>query len=257
MVKVLYKYRGYSDRSLEIIANRQVYFATWEQLNDPFDCRIDIARSLETACIEAKARDSPAVRATLEKFCNLGDFYSNAQADVAKAGIFSLAKSPVSAPMWAHYGSNHKGFCLGFRLSEKFTKHDKDEGIIGVAHVDYCNDNPFTELFHEFAAKVSRGTGDEENLNATWADFWQSIYSAGLTSKNEAWKYEEEARVLKKEGGLVSFEPPELVEVVFGMDMPPSARETIMSLLESSEWGHVRLKEIQRGSGFALKAVAV
>ena len=257
MAKVLYKYRDYSVRSLEVIVNRQVYFATSEQLNDPFDCRIDIRRSLGAALEEAKQQCLSELHAILDGFGKLDDFYCRAEADIAKAGIFSLSRSPVSAPSWAHYASNHKGFLLGFGLSEKFAKRGKDEGIIGMVPVDYCNDNPFTKFFHEFAAKVSRGTGDEENLNATWADFWQSIYSAGLTSKNEAWKYEEEARVLKKEGGLVSFEPPELVEVVFGMDMPPSARETIMSLLESSEWEHVRLKEIQRGSGFTLKAVAV
>lgn len=257
MKKVLYKYRDYSARSLEIIANRQVHFATSEQLNDPFDCRLDIVGSLEAARTKAEKRGSPAMRLALGRLGKLGDFYSKAEADTGKVGVFSLAQSPASAPMWAHYASNHKGFCLGFHLSEKFTKHDKDEGTIGMVPVIYCNDNPVKELFLEFAARDSRDTGDEDTLNATWGDFWQSIYSAGLTSKSKHWKYEREIRVLRKGGGLVSFDPSELVEVVFGLAMLPPTRKTVLTLLAAGEWKHVKVKEILRGPGFTLHVVDI
>lgn len=50
---ILYKYRGYSARTLETLINREVYFSSSAQLNDPHDCRLSIRDALRAAVEDA------------------------------------------------------------------------------------------------------------------------------------------------------------------------------------------------------------
>jgi hypothetical protein len=46
---VLYKYRAINKRLIESLINQTLYFARPDELNDPFDCRIDLQKE-EISC---------------------------------------------------------------------------------------------------------------------------------------------------------------------------------------------------------------
>ncbi len=236
----LYKYRNYSAKSLEIFIKREVYFANPQSLNDPFDCRIDIVDSLNQVTKAVKPQHN-AGASSLINLRNNSQFLGEIQSDLTGLGIFSLSKDPMNVLMWSHYAANHSGFCIGFKLSEKFTEFNATEEIIGCVPVRYTKNNPFVDYFRKIAKTKSR----PELV-------WQTLHTDGMTSKAQAWSYEQEVRVLRKKPGPVSFFSNELVEVIFGLSMPKESRETIQKLLSAPEWHHVHIKEVYRINGFKL-----
>jgi len=226
-----------------MLIKRQLYFATPVQLNDPYDCRISIRQALSQAIEGVERNGSRSFRQTLERLRKIDHIYEKMETDIGSVGVLSLSKCPTNVVMWTHYADNHRGFCAGFQLSEKFTTHHNDEQIVGICGVHYSGENPFVEFFEEIA------TAEKP---PSWEEFWQSLLSMGMVAKAVAWGYEEEVRVLRKEGGPVSFEPSELAEIVFGMNMPASDRATLRQLLAGGEWSHVKFKEIVRSKAFAV-----
>ena len=59
---ILYKYRAYSARSLEMLIRRELYFAAPASLNDPYDCQINIRDSLAIAIERATDIKNIALR---------------------------------------------------------------------------------------------------------------------------------------------------------------------------------------------------
>ena len=49
--------------------------------------------------------------------------------------------------MWSHYGDEHRGICLTYKLPEKLTDHTLGE-VIGLHPVEYAK-NPITDWFIE------------------------------------------------------------------------------------------------------------
>lgn len=226
-----------------MVIKRQLYFATPVQLNDPYDCRISIRQALSQAIEGAEPNGNPTFCQTLERLRKLDHIYEKMEADIGSVGVLSLSSCPINVVMWTHYANNHRGFCAGFQLSEKFTTHLNDEEIAGICSVDYSGKNPYVEFFEKIAVAQNP---------PSWEDFWQELLSTGMVAKAVAWGYEKEVRVLRKGGGPVSFEPSELAEIVFGMNMPDPDRDTLRYLLRGAEWNHVKFREIVRPEGFAV-----
>lgn len=243
----LYKYRCYSARSLEMLIKREVYFASPDQLNDPYDCRLNIRDALSAAIDKAAEVRNQALEEHLKRFRKMDPLYDKMQAQIQGAGVFSLARSPKNVLMWSHYGADHRGFAAGFQLSEKFTTHHNDEQIIGAAEAFYAEVNPFSKFFEQFSPRTNESDG---------TDFWTSILEIGLRAKGDPWAYEEEVRVLRKTPGPVRYAPAELTEIVFGMNMPYAQQATLRQVLAGPEWEHVQFQKVVRADGFEVKIVA-
>lgn len=244
----LYKYRSYSAQSLEVLIKKEIYFASPDQLNDPYDCHLVISDALSAAIEKARSDGNSGLEGQLTRFTALKDSYAKMQADIQGSGVFSLARSPKNVLMWSHYADDHRGFALGFNLSERFTTHRNCEQIIGIADAYYALANPFTKFLEEFVptAKVS-----------DWNDFWTSILEIGLRAKGACWEYEDEVRVLRKVPGPVKYDPSELSEVIFGLNMPSAQQRTLRDLLKAkaAEWKHVQFRKVVRADGFAVDLV--
>jgi hypothetical protein len=104
--------------------------------------------------------------------------------------------------------------------------------------------NPFIDFFEE-VARVEKPP--------EWGDFWMGLLSTGMAAKAKCWDYEAEVRVLRKGTGPVPFTAPELVEIIFGLNMPPAHRATVRTILSGSDWAHVRFKEVARSDSFTLQ----
>lgn len=242
----LYKYRAYNTNSLAMLINREFYFPDPARLNDPYDCQISIMEAVEQAVEYAEKTAQYSVKNKLSKLIKLNDLYTKIENDIKSCGILSFSKSNDDVLMWSHYGNEHRGFCLGFDLS-KFTKYNEKHSIIGASDVYYCKTNPFFDFFMDIGKS-------EEILQ--WNKFWLPLLNLGLIAKSKAWKYEKEVRVVRKKYGLVSFEPAELVEIVFGLRTPEPHEKTIRTILKQKEWQHVKYKRvIHKGKGFMIKVV--
>lgn len=241
---ILYKYKSFSANSLSILINKELYFASPEKLNDPYDCRIDIVAALESAVELAGKKTNKDIKTKLEKLKGLNHIFKKIEHDIQSTGILSLSRLNKNILMWSHYADEHRGFCLGFQLSKDITDYNMDNRMVASDDVIYSADNPFLEYFIKFA---------ENNNIPKWDDFWPLLIQIGLQSKSKPWKYEKEVRIIRKEPGIVPFKPAELSEVIYGLNMSEENRLTVQNLLSGAEWKHVRLKEmIKKGHKYNL-----
>lgn len=242
--QILYKYRSFDCWSLSILKNREFYFSDPEHFNDPVDCQIGIYSALKSAVALAQKED-PSVKGKIEKLKSLENIYSRLEKDVKHSAVFSLSKEENNVLMWSHYSDSHRGFSLGFALSDTFTTYNEANAIIGTSEVYYTENNPFVDYFLEF----SKCTDTPE-----WNSFWVPLLTIGLVAKSEAWEYEKEVRIIRGKPGKVKFSPSELRVVIFGLNMNKKRRKTIRKLLSGNEWSHVQFKKVIReNDGFKLR----
>ena len=240
----LYKYRAYTAYALEMLINRELYFARPDELNDPYDCRLNIGTSLGAAIARAEQLQNQELHQRLQRLRGIDHVYEKMDRDLSSLGVFSLSRTPTHVLLWSHYAGNHSGFCAGFQFSEGLITHRGPHGIIGASDVGYSTSNPFIEFFEEIAST--------QNV-PPWEEVWPTLLSVGMAVKADAWRYEEEVRILRKEPGLVPFAPGELTEIVFGLNMSSRSRATLRRLFSGNDWTHVRFKEIVRVHDFSFQ----
>lgn len=122
-----------------------------------------------------------------------------------------FSKSPVIAPLWAHYGNNHKGFVVGFDTDQI----QEDFPNVLVRDVTY-RDIPSEDITNRLLLAAQRMKfRDAELLRRT-------VYFHGYFSKYSAWSYEEEIRG-------VNFE--EYVEDVSGRQILYVPKDGVSSII--------------------------
>ena len=235
----LYKYRQYTAQSLEIIINRELYFPSPQQLNDPYDCQFSIPNALQAAItsVDTIPKIKEPMSKKLQQFGKLEDIYAKMARDWEGLGVLSLSEVSDSALMWTHYADEHRGFCLGFDLCEPFTGYNEEHLVVGCTKVEYFAHNPFKEYFMKICLKGQL---------PDWEEFWMTLLSMGMAAKTEPWSYESEVRVLRKEPGAIPYESRMLSQVIFGSRMKDRQRAILRRLLSQSEWDHVKFSEMRK-----------
>jgi hypothetical protein len=237
----LFKYKAFDRNSLSMLINKEIYFAPPEELNDPYDCQIDINQSLNVAIGMAPTE----IKKELAKYLQAQDLLQRINSDAKAAGIFSLSGKPLDMKMWTHYASNHTGFCIGFQLSDYFLKYNEKEKIIGTSPVYYSKSNPFIDFFGKIAVNPEKPKYEE---------FWATLLNLSLIAKSETWLEEEECRITRAEPGLVSFSPSEIKEITFGAHMSIEDRKTIKNIVSGVAWEHIEFYEVSNDlSSFDIK----
>jgi hypothetical protein len=244
----LYKYRKFDARTLSMLINKEIYFAGPENLNDPYDCQISITEAIwEAISIAKKRHPSSLTLAKLNLLTELADAAPKMEADIKGTGIFSLSRTCRNVLMWAHYADEHRGLCVGFRLSDKFTALRDNSPVVGTEQSGYFPNNPFVNYL------VNMGITEEL---VPWDQFWFRVFSIGLVAKHNSWRYEQEVRIIRNQPGTEWFQPKEIVEIVFGLNMDWDCKKTIIKLLSSSEFAHVKFSKMTKSSGgFRLEKV--
>ncbi|MGR6859828.1 DUF2971 domain-containing protein [Aliivibrio salmonicida] len=233
-MNLVYKYRNYDARALEIIINKQLWLAEPSTLNDPFDCQHEYTQVFEEALTELNLSPEAAL--------HLSRASSNAMKNLR---VLSLSKSELNSLLWAHYANSHHGFCLGFNPQymngwELLQLRPQD--------VKYEDQLPRLNFPKHLINADFKTTKDNRDLVKALDAF---LHQVALTKPSE-WKYEGEMRIVKKhpmQGTFVNFQPAALEEVIFGLNMSPAAQLTIMELFKGSEWGHVNFFKIGKSAG--------
>lgn len=177
-----------------------MYFPHRAQLNDPFDCNIDIARAVDHA-IKRGACKNPEL---LEKFRQDVAVTQRFSKNVGGVGVGSFSLTNNETLLWSHYADDHRGVALRYDFPMAFL--DDENNILGVSAVSY-EPNAVSDWLVE-NAHLYRDNHQE---------FIIELLKKVLMSKAPAWKYQEEARIVRPTTGLFALPREALTHVIFGL----------------------------------------
>ena len=260
-----YKYRDFSDRTLDILASKKLYFARAEELNDPLDSQIDISLEYQRAQKELYKLDSDS-QMKKSFLLYLLNSKSLSEKDTGKKiqlnealqiwmrqlGILSLSKNPCDALLWSHYAAGHTGICFGFNVDEmgisKKLKSKEVEYVVSPRYKEL-----FLRLIDELGAFVRPWEESNSYPNELGDKFYTKqislITDENLLVKSEKWSYEEEFRVVTANYGLHDFEPISLKNIVIGTKTRPQDIKKLQRMLRKPEWHHVVQKQVKNIPG--------
>jgi len=231
----LYKYRGYSSRTLTALSNNELYFASSNSFNDPFDCRarkefefIDDNDFIEKWAFFEERRNNISITEAKDYLTKIvsdpvkRDQYIKEQSEhfqklvLQSFGICSFSETNNDILMWSHYADSHYGLCLEFNRTPinmlqnaQPTDYPKDDDF---PFIDYWLDTP-----EELLAEVEKI----------------------VLTKSKHWSYENEWRIIERKpdniknykGHVVAYPKEILTGVIFGYRMKQKERNTIKKIL--------------------------
>jgi hypothetical protein len=255
--KILYKYRDLADvNHQKLLFDRQLYFASAFQFNDPFDCTIpyrvstrDLTPEKEFKMyLDVTKRAHPNVKDETELHTLAYAFQRKqllhddkhietvAEGTVKEIGNFlgivSLAEHDDLQLMWSHYSSTHKGFCIGFNSRG---------------------------LYEETQAKFESVSYDTEFPEFTVGEDPDEFARKLTCTKSTIWAYEDEFRLTKwnmaRKTQIISNECFE--EIVLGLKVPVAEKFKLIEQL-SKLYPHSKIFEMQKDANrFAIKRMQV
>jgi hypothetical protein len=215
----MFRFREINKHLLASLVNSEIYFAQPNCLNDPFDCRVEVLKSLDNAI----SKSSPENRETLLKLRQMQDFFEKVQADVSQVGVSSFSLDLNNPLMWSHYADQHRGVSLMYNFPETYF-HDNKDRILGIDQVEY-DVNPLTNWFLRRASSLG-----------TFEEFGIALICKILTIKSKPWEYEGEVRILRRTHGLESLDRKYLRQVCFGLETPKADVELVSNILKHGQY---------------------
>ena len=235
-----FKYRSIDKRLIEQLINSAMYFPHRSQLNDPFDCNVDIVRAVKKAIKEVPFPNAEILR----KFLKDESHHHRFAQGIEKMGIGSFSLSNDETLMWSHYGNDHKGVTLRYDFSEGFLNNENK--ILGVSKVSY-NPNSISDWL--------RDNADLYRYNHQ--EFITGLLKIVLMSKAPAWKYEQEARIVIPEFGVLNLPRKSLTHVFFGLQTSEQDRNLIYSII-NKYFSDVKFGESKRtDNDFGIQVVEI
>lgn len=224
----LYKYRNTREFTETIFVSNEVYFASPEKFNDPFDGGFRILCDGEQ---NQWVSESQALRVIREEHPEwkpeeqaeavrqaVAIIHTDRREDLRRifetklandtnhiAGVLSLSAQNDNILMWSHYADKHKGICIEFRTDIVHSPFARAMPVV------YDDEYPRFDL-HEVVMN------EELRSSAAW-----------MLTKSPLWEYEKEWRVLDFEmGNGVQAFPAECISgVVLGCRTPANERRKV------------------------------
>lgn len=229
---VLYKYRDWSDTyQKRLLTHGEVYFASADQFNDPFDCAIPrrykpeelTPENVFLATVKVLRQKYPKNSdAELHKIAYKGQqkdgIHDPDNADKFNKeyherfnkgwGILSLTAEDNNFLMWSHYSCSHSGFCIGLGTELLYQQTGGQ-----LETVSYNSIFPEFSLFDELLESFRKQT----------------------FIKSEVWEYEREHRLLKNgySRKVVKLNPDTIREIIFGVKMDQNTKFELLGLIKS------------------------
>ncbi|ENK2310062.1 DUF2971 domain-containing protein [Vibrio alginolyticus] len=246
----MFKYIG-DDRDVveKVLVGNTVKYTSPVDFNDPFDSKPHLAKTdvhifslaLEEAVdikYQQQIKFGGRVDLLQPSFKNKSFAYNwarelnedhinwsnNFRDSINKYGVFCLSRKRDITLQWSHYGLHHKGICFEFDLS--------DEDTFGQsAEVNYSKDYPEIQLMNFIKIRLHHDLnglvyGDELK------DLLDEIHYKTFLVKDIGWKYEEEVRFIRKQHGVIKFNPKYLKGVIFGAKCKQEFIDYVQKLIE-------------------------
>ncbi len=174
---------------------------------------------------------------------NLATTYTSIPQQLSSIGIFSLSETSDNSLMWAHYGEDHHGICIGFEVTDDSALANSDHCL----HVKYSNTTPRIDEVIEMERQMSTRIDGRKRPKGAIA-LSHPLIQATIATKGVEWAYEREWRYVEFASGEYDWPAP-IVEITFGLRCNPSQRDHYLTLLKSYVPNDVRLYEIRKISG--------
>ena len=229
--KKLFKYRSVNKNLVKSLIHSQIYFSNPDKLNDPYDCQVELFDALDRAILQSDGVQKNALKQTRKG----KRIFEQINSDIREFGVCSFSLTAKNHVLWTHYADEHKGICLMYKIPNDFIIDPANE-IIGFSAVVYSN-NAITEFFKNFAFP--------KEIKVT--DIGVEALKKLLTSKDKDWKYEREARLIRKKSGSLNIPNQFLTQIIFGLRTSESDKSLVREIIES-KYENVQFVQAKRGS---------
>jgi hypothetical protein len=237
---IFFKYRPVNKFLFDSIVKSAIYFPNRTQLNDPFDCNVDIVKSIENAIKKSDGKTQDVFKRFLSDEKHLKRFRNN----VVSLGIGSFSLTHMETLLWSHYANDHKGIVLRYDFPAEFL--DDENHILGVAGVSY-KPNAISNWLRENIRLY------EENH----FEFITGLLKKVLMSKAPSWAYEQEARIVRPVSGLFEIPRQVLTHVVFGLQTSQE-NESLIRAIVGKYYDGVRFgRAIRTSDDFGIEIVEI
>lgn len=223
---ILYKYKNLAEQqsfnyALESLENKYLYFSRPSELNDPFDCQIQIdfdannkeyLQWIKDNRNKIKANNCLATVDGIKKLIqedkvvngltNMGKYI------VDKNHLLSLTTDCMNESMWALYAGNYNGICIGYKADftnsfmPKRIEFSDENKIINVnisKHIINFQQMKYDNLGNHPLQLFKDNNSQFENVNYN------------LTHKKKCWETEKEYRAIFQDNDFNLLE-----EIIFG-----------------------------------------
>lgn len=241
----LYRYRSFSEESINALENNRLYFSVPEYFNDPYDNMIyaNTERIIMNVASNIGIGMETYIEKLKQKNCMLGGFatafwHGNKREEYLRdffrdiieateeikrkvrknAKIICFSTVYDSLLMWSHYADNHKGFLLVYSKDDivNAVRYDKlgmeTERKIRLEKVRYVeNKIDLTEDVENFARSRRPNLGDVVPPDG---EISQIKLREIVTQKALDWSYENEWRLIPRTIDLDNESPLCYIEVV-------------------------------------------
>ncbi len=192
-----------------------MYFPHRDQLNDPFDCNIDIVRAIDHAI----SRGICGAPELLQQFREDEAVTRRFTKSVDAMGIGSFSLTNNETLLWSHYAADHRGVALRYDLPRAFL--DDQDNFLAVSPVSYAPN------------AISDWLGQNAHLyREDHKQFVVGLLKKFLVSKAPAWQHEQEARIVRPVAGLFALPRETLTHVIFGLQTSQGDERLVRSLVE-------------------------
>ncbi|HDY7526506.1 TPA: DUF2971 domain-containing protein [Vibrio vulnificus] len=279
----LYKYRSTSKYSLEGLINNELFFATHEQFNDPFEFgnpAADLVQYNKNARVKLRELfdqnqlsrkdflylNSLVAKPSEETLIEREKTLSRIREDIKKIGVVCLSEVENNILMWSHYGEEHRGFCIEFYDLENHISSPCD--VIDVNYIDQFEDFNDPELLIDFYMIMfcdnkhlpqREWEAKYKELGGQVSKYEESLLAkATIGNKYTDWAYEKEVRLVSKINGPIKYDPRAIKSITFGLRMSESDKRTIMNICDCDNKRHINFKQaIRQESSYGLKILDV
>lgn len=200
----LYKYGSNLVYLKEMLLENKVYFARHSQLNDPRELKPVLADLTKEEIIAflLELHPNPSEKIKVETIYGLNTFGQEAVMEKLREvlykeldqrfGVYSLTNRVNNMALWAHYGNDHKGYCMELQ----------NAGLFSLAH---------DVIYEKLQIRKLSTPIDHKKMSREFCE--------DLFTKAVEWNYEEEVRIVLRPG-FHFFTPEVLTSVMLGKDMP-------------------------------------
>jgi hypothetical protein len=233
-----YKYRKINSRFLNSLEGGTIYFSHQKDLNDPFDCELDIKKAISNAADDLGEEGGKKLIKLLKRN---GEF-ERFQANVNKLGIFSscFEVDENQTLLWSHYADDHKGACVLYEMPMAFL--DDEKNILGVSKVSYKQDS----LIEWFKALVPK-------LPVSHYFLITELLKRVLTAKSPPLRYECEVRIIRPTAGSFEIDKSFIKQIRFGLQASDEDIEKVSAIVKNYKSKVSLYKAIRGNKDFGIE----
>ena len=237
-----FKFRRIDKRFIESLVKGTLYFAHPRDLNDPFDCKLDVRKAISNAVSKLEGESRDKLQELSQDPALLGELKR-----IEEVGICSFSLELKKTLLWSHYADDHKGVSVLYDFPTSFfeEKAAADE-IIGVSKVTY-KENYLTDWFVSIA----------NDLPWESSKLVKKLAKKIWTAKSPAWDDEEEARIISLRAGSLKIPEASIKQICFGLRTPDEDIELVQQIVHAFDYevGFCKVERTHSDFGIDVKEI--